>query len=105
VRGFKLPYSKASAADFDNLYETLKTAVDKVRTTRSPQFVEVLTHRFCGHSKSDKRSYIPTELDEYWHVHDTIKSVANQFSEAEVTEIFAKVEARVEECYEYCINN
>lgn len=105
VKGFKLPYSQVSASDFDNLYDTLKTAVEKVRTTRGPQFVEVLTHRFCGHSKSDKRYYIPAERDEYWHEHDTIKSVANQFSEAEVAEITVNVEARVEECYQYCVNN
>lgn len=105
VKGFNLPYAQVSAADFDALYDTLKEAVGKVRTTRGPQFVEVFTHRFCGHSKSDKRYYIPAERDEYWHEHDTIKSVADQLSEAEVAEITAKVEARVEECYQYCINN
>jgi len=105
VKGFKLPYSQVSASDFNNLYDTLKTAVEKVRTTRGPQFVEVFTHRFCGHSKSDKRYYISAERDEYWHEHDTIKSVAYQFSEAEVAEITANVEARVEECYQYCVNN
>lgn len=105
VKGFGLPYSQVSAADFDSLYNTLKTAVVKVRTSRGPQFVEVLTHRFCGHSKSDKRHYIPAERDEYWHEHDTIRSVASKLSEAEVAEITAKVEARVEECCQYCIIN
>jgi len=105
VKGFDLPYSQVSAVDFDELYDTLKSAVEKVRITRGPQFVEVLNHRFCGHSKSDKRAYIPASKDEYWHEHDTIKSVANQLSEAEVAEITAKVDARVEECYQYCINN
>ncbi|MDD3944900.1 MAG: thiamine pyrophosphate-dependent dehydrogenase E1 component subunit alpha [Bacteroidales bacterium] len=105
VKGFKLPYSLVSAADFDNLYDTLKTAVEKVRMIRGPQFVEVFTHRFCGHSKSDNRYYIPVERDEYWNEHDTIKSLANELSKNEVAEITAKVEARVEECYQYCVNN
>lgn len=105
VKGFGLPYSQVSAADFDALYETLQTAVGNVRSTRGPQFVEVFTHRFCGHSKSDKRYYIPAERDEYWHEHDTIKNVADQLSKAEVDEITAKVDARVEECYQYCITH
>lgn len=105
VKGFKLQYSLVSAADFDNLYDTLKTAVEKVRMIRGPQFVEVFTHRFCGHSKSDNRYYIPVERDEYWNEHDTIKSLANELSKNEVAEITAKVEARVEECYQYCVNN
>jgi len=105
VKGFDLPYSQVLADNFDNLYDTLKKSIDNVRSTRSPQFVEVLTHRFCGHSKSDKRLYIPAERDEYWHDHDIIKSVANQLSETEIAEINAKVEARVEECYQYCINH
>ena len=45
--------------------------------------MEVLTHRFCGHSKSDKRAYIPKERDDYWHVHDCINSVAKQLSDHE----------------------
>jgi len=105
VKGFKLPYSQVSAANFDELYATMEIAVKSVRETRGPQFVEVFTHRFCGHSKSDKRYYIPTERDEYWHEHDTIKSVASQLTQAEVDEITAKVEARVEECYQYCIKH
>lgn len=105
VKGFGLPYSQVSAADFDDLFHTLEEAVKNVRTNRGPQFVEVFTHRFCGHSKSDKRKYIPQERDEYWHEHDTIKSVADQLTSAEVEEITRKVEERVEECYQYCINN
>jgi len=105
VKGFKLPYSQVLAANFDKLYATIEVAVKSVRETHGPQFVEVFTHRFCGHSKSDKRYYIPAERDEYWHEHDTIKSVASQLTQAEVDEITAKVEARVEECYQYCINH
>lgn len=105
VKGFDLPYTQVSASDFDALYETLKTTTEKVRKTRGPQFVEVMNHRFCGHSKSDKRYYIPQERDEWWSEHDTIKNVANDLTQAEVEEITAKVEVRVEECYQYCINH
>ena len=105
VKGFGLLYTRVEASDFDNLYSALETAVKKVRENREPQFVEVLTHRFCGHSKSDKRAYIPQERDEYWHEHDCIKSVAKQLSEAEVKEVEESVAAEIERVYQYCVNN
>ena len=105
VKGFALPYTRVEASDFDNLYSVLETAVKKVRETREPQFVEVLTHRFCGHSKSDKRAYIPKERDDYWHDHDCIKSVAKQLSEAEVKEVEENVAAEIERVYQYCVNH
>ena len=79
VKGFAIPYTRVEASDFDQLFSVLEKAVQDVRVTRKPQFVEVLTHRFCGHSKSDKRAYIPKERDAYWQEH--------------------------ERAYQYCINN
>ena len=105
VKGFGLPYTRIEASDFDMLYSVLGTAVKKVRETREPQFVEVLTHRFCGHSKSDKRAYIPQERDDYWHEHDCIKMVASKLSDAEVEEIEQSVAQQVEEVYQYCITH
>ncbi len=105
VKGFALPYTRVEASDFDNLYSVLETAVKKVRETREPQFVEVLTHRFCGHSKSDKRAYIPKERDDYWHEHDCIKSVAKQLTEAEVKEVEESVAAEIERVYQYCVSH
>lgn len=105
VKGFALPYSRVEASNFDNLFNVLEKAVKAVRETREPQFVEVLTHRFCGHSKSDKRLYIPKERDEYWHEHDCIKSVAKQLTEAEVKEVETGVAAEIERVYQYCVNN
>lgn len=105
VKGFALPYTRVEASDFDNLFSALETAVKKVRETREPQFVEVLTHRFCGHSKSDKRAYIPKERDDYWHEHDCIKSVAKQLYEAEVKEVEESVAAEIERVYQYCVSH
>ena len=100
VKGFGLSYQRVEASDFDQLFAVLKDAVTKVRTERTPQFVEVMTHRFCGHSKSD-----PKERDDYWHEHDCIKMVASKLSEAEVAEIEQSVAQQVEEVYHYCITH
>ena len=105
VKGFKLPYSRVEASDFDQLFDTLKRAVVKVRTERKPEFVEVMTHRFCGHSKSDKRAYIPKERDDYWHEHDCIKMMASKLTSNEVEEIEKSVAEQVEQVYRYCITH
>lgn len=105
VQGFGLPYTQVSATDFDKMYDTIRNAIQQVRTNRSPQFIEVLNHRFCGHSKSDKRLYIPKERDEYWTEHDTVLSVSKDMTQEEIDKISKKADARVEECYQYCINN
>lgn len=105
VKGFGLPYTRVEASDFNNLFSVLETAVKRVRETREPQFVEVLTHRFCGHSKSDKRAYIPKERDDYWHEHDCIKNVAKQLSEAEVKEVEESVSTEIERVYQYCTSH
>ncbi len=105
VKGFDLPYHRVQADNFDNLFSTLQNAVNAVRTEREPQFVEVVTHRFCGHSKSDKRAYIPRERDDYWHEHDCLKQVAEKLTPQEVEQIEAQVQQRVEQVYQYCLNN
>ena len=105
VKGFALPYRRVEASDFGHFFDVLKDAVEKVRAERTPQFVEVMTHRFCGHSKSDKRAYIPQERDDYWHEHDCVKSVADKLTPAEVEAIEAEVAQRVEEVYQYCVTH
>ena len=105
VRGFGLPYQRVEGSTFDATFETLQDAVLKVRKDRSPLFVEVLTHRFCGHSKGDRRAYVPKERDDYWHEHDCLKWAAAQLSESEVAEIERSVAAEVEAAYQYCLTH
>ena len=105
VKGFGLPYSQVSTTDFDNLFATLEKAVAYVRDTRSPMFVEVLTHRFCGHSKSDKREYIPAEEDRWWQENDCIGNVAGKLPEETVSQIRESVRKEIDAICNYCLNN
>lgn len=105
VDGFGIPYITVEASDFDKLFKTIEDAVNKVRLSRAPQFVEVMTHRFCGHSKSDKRLYIPKSRDDYWHDNDIIKSVVEKISEKDYKNVIESVNSEIERVYQYCINN
>lgn len=105
VRGFSLTYTRVEPEGFDNLFDKLRGAVVAVRQRREPQFVEVMSHRFCGHSKSDKRLYVPKERDEYWLEHDYMVSVAKEMEPEDVEDVRARVMAEVERVYQYCITN
>lgn len=105
VNGFSIPYTLVEASDFSVLYAQLDKVIKEVRTTRSPQFIEVLTHRFCGHSKSDKRLYVPQERDDYWSEHDCIKSVMSHLSESEIKDVEISVSKEVDRVCQYCLSH
>lgn len=105
VKGFGLPYAQVSTSDFDALYSVLDQSVTYVRENRSPMFVEVITHRFCGHSKSDKREYIPRQEDQWWRDHDCVESIARQLPETTVSQIRESVLREVDAICDYCLSN
>ena len=57
VEGFGLKYLGVEASDYSEVFNILENGVSSVRNLHRPVFIEVLTHRFCGHSKSDSRDY------------------------------------------------
>jgi len=69
------------ALDAGQLWLLAGNLISQMRTDRKPRFIEMKTFRFSGHSKSDKREYIPTEEDEYWHQNDPLMRLGNQLSE------------------------
>lgn len=105
VKGFGLPYSKVIAANFEDVLSTLKHAISYVKENRKPFFVEVVTHRFCGHSKSDKREYIPKEKDDFWMKHDCLQNLENMLNHEQIQTINKKVSQQIEESYILCQNN
>lgn len=86
IEGFGLPYLQCKATDVDDLYDKCAEVVSKIRNTRHPQFIEFITHRFSGHSKSDARLYMPKEIDEYWKKNDPLHRIE---SKLEATDIVA----------------
>ena len=43
--------------DLVEVYETVKKASEKIKQTKKPFFIEAMTYRWLGHSKSDQRKY------------------------------------------------
>jgi TPP-dependent pyruvate/acetoin dehydrogenase alpha subunit len=73
-------------------------AVDQARSGDGPCFIEALTYRFVGHSRSDPGRYRKAgELDE-WRERDPLKRLRDSIEGAEAVE--ASVEAEIEKLIE-----
>lgn len=102
VEGFGLKYMQVEASDYANVFDTLENGVSSVRNLSKPVFIEVFTHRFCGHSKSDSRDYMPPERDQYWKEHDFLKKIEIALSAADVKIISDKISDQIEKAYNLC---
>jgi acetoin:2,6-dichlorophenolindophenol oxidoreductase subunit alpha len=78
--------------------EAAREAVDRARGGDGPCFIEALTYRFVGHSRSDPGRYRkPGELDE-WRERDPLKGLRDSIEGAEAVE--ASVEGEIEQLVE-----
>ena len=107
---FGLPTAQVDGNDVIAVYKAVKEAVDRARTGEGPSFVEARTYRLKGHHMGDvgfnRRYRTPEELEARWQQdpvgHFRAWLLENQmFSESEIEEIEAKVEAELEEAIEF----
>lgn len=96
VEGFGLKYESIEATNYDKLYFLISECTDYVRNQRKPAFIEVFTHRFSGHSKNDKREYIPAERDLFWSENDCLKNLEKELSEEQIIRITNEVNQLIE---------
>lgn len=66
AEAYGIPWSTVDGNDVIAVYETMKNAAEYVRAGSGPYFVEAMTYRYFGHSKSDRNLYRPKEEIEDW---------------------------------------
>jgi len=100
VQAFGIEYAWAVSDDAEKLYNLGKEWVERVRKERRPLFIEILTHRFSGHSKSDNREYVPPQEDREWKEKDPVeklrKKIINTYGQKTLREIEKEVEKTVD---------
>ncbi|MCP4739719.1 MAG: pyruvate dehydrogenase (acetyl-transferring) E1 component subunit alpha, partial [Bosea sp.] len=69
---YRIPNDFADGQDIEAVYAAAKVAVDHVRTTRTPYFLELKTYRFRGHSMSDGGKYRSKEEEAEWKKRDPL---------------------------------
>jgi TPP-dependent pyruvate/acetoin dehydrogenase alpha subunit len=86
--------------------EAAREAVERARSGEGPCFIEALTYRFVGHSRSDPGAYRkPGELDQ-WRQRDPLVVARRELTERldaaadEIEAVDASVEAEIAEIVE-----
>ncbi|MFF9778552.1 thiamine pyrophosphate-dependent dehydrogenase E1 component subunit alpha [Streptomyces sp. NPDC013978] len=70
--GYGIPGVTVDGNDVAAVQEVVRTAVERARAGGGPTFVEALTYRWKGHSKSDKNLYRTREEIDEWRDRDPI---------------------------------
>jgi pyruvate dehydrogenase E1 component alpha subunit len=79
---YGMPWHCIDGNDVLKVYETIRGAADMVRGGQ-PVFVEALTYRYFGHSKSDRNLYrTKEEIEDYRENRDPIKRYRKRLVEA-----------------------
>jgi pyruvate dehydrogenase E1 component alpha subunit len=82
---YGIPWACVDGNDVVEVYEAMKKAVEHVRSGDGPYFVEAITYRYFGHSKSDRNLYRSKEEIEDWKQNrDPIRRFTRQLLRAEV---------------------
>jgi pyruvate dehydrogenase E1 component alpha subunit len=66
AEGYLIPNSRVDGMDVMKVHEAAQKAIETVRTSKSPYFLEVETYRFRGHSMGDPERYRSPEEVKCW---------------------------------------
>lgn len=67
--GYHIPAEKINGMDVLKVYESTQAALNRIREGTGPQFIEMETYRFRGHSQADAGNYRPrVEVDAFHSV-------------------------------------
>jgi len=77
--------------DVEAVYESVSTCKDEILSNSRPKFIEAVTYRYRGHSKSDRNLYRTSEEINFWKDEkDPIKRYIGKLLEQGITEVDLK---------------
>jgi pyruvate dehydrogenase E1 component alpha subunit len=80
--GYGIPGESVDGNDVHAVAEATRRAIDRARAGEGPSFVEAVTYRWRGHSKSDKNRYRTKEEIAEWKEKDPIASFSHRLLES-----------------------
>jgi len=102
---YALRAERVDGMDLDAVETKAAQLLQYVRDGNGPAFLEAVTYRYCGHSKSDRKVYRTREEEAEWRKRDPVRTLRARLekagfadraaaAEAEVAEIMADAERR-----------
>ena len=95
-RAYGIASWRADGMDVEATSAAAHTAVEHARAGRGPAFLELLTYRFCGHSKSDRMVYRTREEEAQWKQRDPILTTRERLDSAGLSTEADRVRNEVE---------
>ena len=88
AKAYKIPGKQIDGMDIFAVHEATQKAIEACRKGKGPQFLEMMTYRYEGHSIGDRTRYRPEgELDKWRDEKDPIATLQKHLlSEFDVTE-------------------
>lgn len=72
AQGYGMTSARVDGMDFFAVYEKAKEMIEEIRSGSGPQFLEIITYRFRGHSMGDPERYRKQEEVHKWQENDPI---------------------------------
>jgi len=101
--GYAMPARKVNGMDAVEVYNATREAIDAIHDGQAPQFLEVITYRYEGHSMGDPLRYRTKDEVEKWRGDDPIGILERKIfdekfaTKEELEQIDAEVEKVIEE--------
>jgi pyruvate dehydrogenase E1 component alpha subunit len=84
AKAYAMPAKKINGMDVFEVYEATQKALKAIRSGKGPQFLEIITYRFEGHSMGDPLRYRTKDEVEKWREDDPIGILERHILEKEL---------------------
>lgn len=96
-----MPTMTVDGNDITAVREATMSLIDTMRETSKPAFLECMTYRQCGHSRSDARVYRSRDEEKEWRLRDPLKLAEALLDQADIDEAKASVAAEIAAAEEF----
>jgi len=107
AEGYAMKHAQVDGMDVLKVREVAQQMIEEIRAGSGPQFLEVFTYRFRGHSMGDPERYRTPEEVRRWQENDPIGIYHNYLvehkvaSEEELQALIRQAEAEIEEAVHF----
>ena len=95
AKAYAMPVERADGMDVEAVESAARGLLEDIRAGKGPAFLEAITYRFCGHSKSDRMVYRTRQEEAEWRKRDPVLLARRRAEEAGLREGLDRIEADV----------